>query len=65
MMGSDTFLRAVDGARGTVVFGNGVSALDVEIDSVGDDYLTAINADGLTVMIPLSGIAYFRFADEI
>lgn len=66
------FGRTVDAARGTVVFGNGVTALVGEIAHTGnDDYLIVtghpsgdFSGPAHTYAVPLSSVVYVRFADE-
>lgn len=64
----DTFLRTVESARGTVVFGGGVPSASGEVSQVGEDYLLIEADDGGEVpevlLVPLSSVAYFRFEAE-
>lgn len=60
-----TFERDVEGSRGTVVFGNGVPAVTVDVESVGDGYLGCVDQrTGDMLLIPAASIAYYRFANE-
>lgn len=68
----DTFLRSIEGSRGTVVLGNGLDALQGEVVRAGHDYIELEKHEAhwkhdsivRIYVIPLHAISYYRFADE-
>jgi hypothetical protein len=55
----------VEGARGTLVFGQGVNALKCEVLEVGDGWVMVQEWDAEPVLVvPVSSIVYFRYAGE-
>lgn len=66
-MTTTPFFAAIEGSEGTIIFGNGVPAVQVEILSVHEDHLIARQLaigstdHGATLVIPRGSIAYYRF----
>lgn len=57
---------AITGTRGTLVFGNGVTALKVEIVGVAGDVIHADIWDvesAARIVVPASSVVYYRLAD--
>ena len=69
-----SFLRNIEGSRGTLVLGNGIDALEGEVITVGHDYVefetrraTGIPktpSEPVINLVPFHAIAYYRFAGE-
>lgn len=62
--------EAVEGSRGTVVFGNGVPALTGEVVRATSDHIALAVGDDVQgravrrYVIPLTSIVYYRYSDD-
>ena len=68
---SQTFPYAIDGSRGTLVFGAGVPAITGEITHVSSDHVfievpQKVDQDKMpaVIAVPVASIVYYWFADE-
>ena len=68
---TQTFPHAIEGSRGTLVFGAGVPALTGEITHVSDDHVfievpqkTDQDRYPDVIAVPVASIVYYRFAAD-